>query len=165
MGPQSRCAIGASGAHRRPMGTAYKPVRALDRLGRAGAAALARVPASTARPCTGCCTRSPRAIWSSRRPVTAAGCCGPMFGGCRTATCPPTGWFISRRSNWAGCYPSVQWPSDFATFDRGTMTIQESTHRFSRLSIHRAMVGRRRTMLEARLGGPRWPGPIQARAR
>ena len=33
--------------------------------GRAGAAALARVPASPARPCTGCCTRSPRAIWSS----------------------------------------------------------------------------------------------------
>ncbi|WP_284257655.1 helix-turn-helix domain-containing protein [Acidocella aquatica] len=46
----------------------------------------------------------------------------------------------------------VQWPSDYATFDRGTMLIQETTHRFSSLSVHRNMVGRRRTLFSSALG-------------
>ena len=46
----------------------------------------------------------------------------------------------------------VHWPSDYATFDRGTMLIQETTHRFSSLSVHRNMVGRRRALLSSALG-------------
>ncbi|MGE4481942.1 IclR family transcriptional regulator domain-containing protein [Acidocella sp.] len=48
--------------------------------------------------------------------------------------------------------PDVLWPSDFATFDRGTMVIQETTHRFSRLSVHRGMVGRRRPLFSSAMG-------------
>lgn len=46
----------------------------------------------------------------------------------------------------------VVWPSDFATFFGGEVIIQESTHRFSPLSIHRAMVGRSRPLLRSALG-------------
>ena len=46
----------------------------------------------------------------------------------------------------------VQWPSDFAAFDRGEMVIQETTHRFSAFSVHRNMVGRRRSLLHSALG-------------
>ena len=48
--------------------------------------------------------------------------------------------------------PQVQWPSDFATFDRGAMVIQETTHRFSTLSVHRGMVGRRRPLFTSAMG-------------
>ena len=46
----------------------------------------------------------------------------------------------------------VQWPSDLAVFDAGAVVIRESTHSFSALSIHRAMVGRRRPFLKSALG-------------
>jgi IclR family mhp operon transcriptional activator len=48
--------------------------------------------------------------------------------------------------------PAVQWPSDFATFDRGFMVIRETTHRLSAVSTHRAMVGRRRAVMNSALG-------------
>ncbi|CAM2340660.1 DNA-binding transcriptional activator MhpR [Burkholderia vietnamiensis] len=41
----------------------------------------------------------------------------------------------------------VAWPSDLTTPDGDAMIIRETTHRFSRLSFHRAMVGRRLPIL------------------
>jgi IclR family mhp operon transcriptional activator len=41
----------------------------------------------------------------------------------------------------------VAWPSDLTTPDGDAMIIRETTHRFSQLSFHRAMVGRRLPML------------------
>jgi IclR family mhp operon transcriptional activator len=41
----------------------------------------------------------------------------------------------------------VRWPSDLCTPDGGSMLIRESTHRFSPLSFHKAMVGQRLPML------------------
>ena len=41
----------------------------------------------------------------------------------------------------------VAWPSDLTTPDGDAMIIRETTHRFSPLSFHRAMVGRRLPML------------------
>lgn len=41
----------------------------------------------------------------------------------------------------------VVWPSDLTTPDGDAMIIRETTHRFSSLSFHRAMVGRRLPML------------------
>ena len=41
----------------------------------------------------------------------------------------------------------VTWPSDLTTPDGDAMIIRETTHRFSPLSFHRAMVGRRLPML------------------
>jgi IclR family transcriptional regulator, mhp operon transcriptional activator len=41
----------------------------------------------------------------------------------------------------------VVWPSDLTTSDGDAMIIRETTHRFSPLSFHRAMVGRRLPML------------------
>lgn len=46
----------------------------------------------------------------------------------------------------------VKWPSDFAVFDVGSLVIRESTHPFSPFSIHRAMIGRRRSLLKSSLG-------------
>ena len=46
----------------------------------------------------------------------------------------------------------VVWPSDYATFTEGSMVIQETTHRFSPYSVHRAMVGRKRPLLRSALG-------------
>lgn len=46
----------------------------------------------------------------------------------------------------------VVWPSDYATFSEGSMVIQETTHRFSPYSVHRAMVGRKRPLLRSSLG-------------
>lgn len=46
----------------------------------------------------------------------------------------------------------VQWPSDFATFSSGRIVIRESTHRFSPMSINRAMVGKTRPLLRSALG-------------
>jgi IclR family transcriptional regulator, mhp operon transcriptional activator len=46
----------------------------------------------------------------------------------------------------------VAWPSDFGVFELGSMLIRESTHPFSPLSIHRSMVGRRRSLIKSALG-------------
>lgn len=46
----------------------------------------------------------------------------------------------------------IQWPSDFATFTAGHLTIKESTHRFSPMSINRRMVGKSRPLLSSALG-------------
>ncbi len=46
----------------------------------------------------------------------------------------------------------VSWPSDFAVFELGSAMIRESTHSFSPLSIHRSMVGRRRSLVRSALG-------------
>lgn len=46
----------------------------------------------------------------------------------------------------------VQWPSDFATFSSGYLEIRESTHRFSPMSVNRAMVGKTRPLLRSALG-------------
>lgn len=46
----------------------------------------------------------------------------------------------------------VTWPSDFGVFDAGFVTIRESTHPFSPFSVHRAMIGRRRSLLRSALG-------------
>lgn len=48
--------------------------------------------------------------------------------------------------------PQVMWPTDFSVFDDGWMVIRETTHRFSPYSVHRAMVGRRRPLLETAMG-------------
>lgn len=41
----------------------------------------------------------------------------------------------------------VQWPSDLSTLNGDAMLIRETTHRFSPLSFHRSMVGRRLPIL------------------
>ncbi|MEX2942171.1 DNA-binding transcriptional regulator [Serratia fonticola] len=41
----------------------------------------------------------------------------------------------------------VVWPSDLTTLNVDTMVVHETTHRFSRLSFHRSMVGRRLPLL------------------
>lgn len=41
----------------------------------------------------------------------------------------------------------VPWPADLTTLDGDAMIIRETTHRFSRLSFHRSMVGRRLPLL------------------
>lgn len=41
----------------------------------------------------------------------------------------------------------VVWPTDLATLDVDSMVVRETTHRFSRLSFHRSMVGRRLPLL------------------
>jgi IclR family transcriptional regulator, mhp operon transcriptional activator len=46
----------------------------------------------------------------------------------------------------------VSWPSDFGVFELGSVVIRESTHEFSPFSIHRAMVGRRRSLVRSSLG-------------
>lgn len=46
----------------------------------------------------------------------------------------------------------VSWPSDFAVFELGSAMIHESTHSFSPLSIHRSMIGRRRSLVRSALG-------------
>lgn len=46
----------------------------------------------------------------------------------------------------------VVWPTDLCTFDVDAMVIRETTHRFSRLSFHRSMVGRRLPMLTTATG-------------
>lgn len=46
----------------------------------------------------------------------------------------------------------VSWPSDFGVFELGSVTIRESTHSFSPLSIFRSMVGRRRSLVRSALG-------------
>ncbi|WP_167350085.1 IclR family transcriptional regulator domain-containing protein [Methylobacterium platani] len=46
----------------------------------------------------------------------------------------------------------VNWPSDFGVFDAGSVMIRESTHPFSPFSVHRSMIGRRRSLLRTSLG-------------
>lgn len=46
----------------------------------------------------------------------------------------------------------VLWPTDLGTLDVDAMIIRETTHRFSRLSFHRSMVGRRLPILETAMG-------------
>jgi IclR family mhp operon transcriptional activator len=48
--------------------------------------------------------------------------------------------------------PRVKWPSDFSSFRRGAMVIQETTHRFSAYSVHRDMVGRVAPLLTSAVG-------------
>jgi IclR family mhp operon transcriptional activator len=48
--------------------------------------------------------------------------------------------------------PRVKWPSDFSSFRRGEMVIQETTHRFSAYSVHRDMVGRGTPLLTSAVG-------------
>lgn len=48
--------------------------------------------------------------------------------------------------------PQVKWPSDFSSFRRGEMVIQETTHRFSAYSVHRNMVGQGRPLLTSAVG-------------
>lgn len=46
----------------------------------------------------------------------------------------------------------VVWPTDVSTLDVDAMVVRETTHRFSRLSFHRAMVGRRLPLLKTASG-------------
>lgn len=46
----------------------------------------------------------------------------------------------------------VVWPSDLTTLDVDAMVVRETTHRFSRLSFHRSMVGRRLSLLRTASG-------------
>jgi IclR family mhp operon transcriptional activator len=48
--------------------------------------------------------------------------------------------------------PKVLWPTDFGTFESGLMMIRETTHRFSRLSVHRAMIGKTRAVTRTAIG-------------
>lgn len=46
----------------------------------------------------------------------------------------------------------VVWPTDLCTLDLDAMVVRETTHRFSRLSFHRSMVGRRLPLLRTATG-------------
>ncbi|EMD1656468.1 DNA-binding transcriptional regulator [Pluralibacter gergoviae] len=46
----------------------------------------------------------------------------------------------------------VVWPTDLTTLDVDAMVVRETTHRFSRLSFHRSMVGRRLPLLQTASG-------------
>jgi len=46
----------------------------------------------------------------------------------------------------------VSWPSDLCVFELGYAMIRESTHSFSPFSVHRSMVGRRRSFVRSSLG-------------
>ena len=46
----------------------------------------------------------------------------------------------------------VVWPTDICTLDVDAMVVRETTHRFSRLSFHRSMVGRRLPLLQTATG-------------
>ncbi|WP_375170525.1 DNA-binding transcriptional regulator [Marinobacter sp.] len=46
----------------------------------------------------------------------------------------------------------VIWPTDLSTLDVDAMVVRETTHRFSRLSFHRSMVGRRLPLLQTATG-------------
>ncbi|MBN4808553.1 DNA-binding transcriptional regulator [Citrobacter braakii] len=46
----------------------------------------------------------------------------------------------------------VIWPTDVSTLDVDAMVVRETTHRLSRLSFHRAMVGRRLPLLKTASG-------------
>ena len=46
----------------------------------------------------------------------------------------------------------VLWPSDFATFSEGAVTVQVTTHKLSPMSVHRAVVGRHHSLFRSALG-------------
>jgi IclR family mhp operon transcriptional activator len=46
----------------------------------------------------------------------------------------------------------VLWPSDFMTFEAGSMVVRETTHPFSPYSTHRGMVGRSLSLLDSAAG-------------
>lgn len=46
----------------------------------------------------------------------------------------------------------VKWPSDLALLLGGVVTIQDSTHRLSPVTVHRATIGQRRSLLGTSLG-------------
>ncbi len=48
--------------------------------------------------------------------------------------------------------PELHWPSDLATIEAGFMVVRESTHRWSNLSQHRAMIGERMPVFVTALG-------------
>ncbi|GAB2580719.1 DNA-binding transcriptional regulator [Nitrincola alkalisediminis] len=52
----------------------------------------------------------------------------------------------------ADLLPQVIWPTDLCTLDGDAMVVRETTHRFSRLSFHRSMVGRRLPILYTAAG-------------
>lgn len=49
-------------------------------------------------------------------------------------------------------FSKVLWPTDFATFENGTMQIRESTQRFSPYSLNRGVVGTTRLFTRSALG-------------
>lgn len=51
-----------------------------------------------------------------------------------------------------GLLQQVHWPTDLCTLDKDAMTVRETTHKFSRLSFHSGMVGRRLPMLYTSVG-------------
>ena len=46
----------------------------------------------------------------------------------------------------------VLWPSDFASFTGGAVTIQVSTHKISPMSLHRGLIGKHRPLVRSALG-------------
>lgn len=46
----------------------------------------------------------------------------------------------------------ISWPCDFAVLVGGEAVIVESTHRLSPMSLHRAMIGKRRSLMSSALG-------------
>ncbi len=46
----------------------------------------------------------------------------------------------------------LSWPSDFGVFELGSVLKRESSHPFSLFSVHRSMVGRRRSLVRSVLG-------------
>jgi IclR family mhp operon transcriptional activator len=46
----------------------------------------------------------------------------------------------------------ISWPSDFAVMYGGEVIIFESTHRMSPMTIHRAMIGKKRSLIRSALG-------------
>ncbi|GKY88274.1 IclR family transcriptional regulator domain-containing protein [Sinisalibacter aestuarii] len=46
----------------------------------------------------------------------------------------------------------VLWPSDFASFIRGSVTIRFSTHQISPMSVHRGVIGKNRHLFRSAIG-------------
>lgn len=46
----------------------------------------------------------------------------------------------------------ILWPSDFAVFSAGSVSIKASTHNISPMSVHRAMIGKERPLLRSAIG-------------
>jgi IclR family mhp operon transcriptional activator len=59
-------------------------------------------------------------------------------------------------------FQQVLWPTDFAVFERGHMVTRETTHRFSPYSVHRAVVGQPRSLLNSALGRAALAGASKA---
>ena len=60
--------------------------------------------------------------------------------------------FIPFQKQEGGLLEKVVWPTDITTLDVDAMVVRETTHRYSRLSFHRAMVGRRLPILQTACG-------------